>query len=135
MDDCKLISTPVECRIKLFQDDETEKVDPTLFKSLVRCLLYLTCTMPDILYVTRLVSSNMEIPITTHFKAAKRILRYLKNLVYSIRFPMIINSLDIVIVTGPKILMIEKAQLVLYFLYGYPRKNRLSLSQHMKLSI
>ena len=79
MDDCNPISTPMECGIKLFKDDEAEKVDPTLFKSLVGCLRYLTCTRPDILYATGLVSRYMETPTTTHFKAAKRILRYLKG--------------------------------------------------------
>ena len=79
MDDCKPISTPIECGIKLSKDDEAEKVDPTLFKSLVGSLRYLTCTRPDILYATGLVSRYMETPTTTHFKSAKRILRYLKG--------------------------------------------------------
>ncbi|PON33785.1 Ribonuclease H-like domain containing protein [Parasponia andersonii] len=79
MDDYKPISTPVECEIKLFKDDEAKKVDPILFKSLVGCLRYLTCTRPDILYATRLVSRYMETPTITHFKAAKRILYYLKG--------------------------------------------------------
>jgi len=38
----------------------------------------LTCTRPDILYGVGLVSRYMESPTTTHFKAAKRILRYVK---------------------------------------------------------
>ena len=79
MDDCNPMSTPMECKIKLFKDDEAEKVDPTLFKSLVKCLRYLTCTRPDILYATRFVSRYMKTPTTTHFKVAKRILRYLKG--------------------------------------------------------
>ncbi|KAL5553017.1 hypothetical protein UlMin_040418 [Ulmus minor] len=36
-------------------------------------------TRPDILYVVGLVSRYMENPTTTHFKAAKRILRYIKG--------------------------------------------------------
>ncbi|KAK6160335.1 hypothetical protein DH2020_003716 [Rehmannia glutinosa] len=79
MDDCNPINTPVECGLKLCKDDEANKVDPTLFKSLVGCLRYLTCTRPDILYAVGLVSRYMENPTTTHFKAAKRILRYLKG--------------------------------------------------------
>ena len=79
MDDCNPISTPVECGIKLSKYDEAEKVDVTLFRSLVGSLRYLTCTRPDILYATGLVSRYMENPTTTHFKAAKRILRYLKG--------------------------------------------------------
>ncbi|KAF7132073.1 hypothetical protein RHSIM_Rhsim09G0034600 [Rhododendron simsii] len=58
--------------------DTTEEVDSTLFKSLVGSLRYLTCTRPDILFGVGLISRYMEAPTMTHFKAAKRILRYLK---------------------------------------------------------
>ncbi|XP_057800129.1 uncharacterized mitochondrial protein AtMg00810-like [Salvia miltiorrhiza] len=79
MEDCKAINTPVECGIKLSKNDGGEKVDPTLFKSLVGSLRYLTCTRPDILYAIGLVSRYMENPTSIHFKAVKRILRYLKG--------------------------------------------------------
>jgi hypothetical protein len=55
-------------------------VDPTIFRSLVGSLRYLTCTRrPYILYGVRLVSRYMELPTITHFKVAKRILRYIKG--------------------------------------------------------
>ncbi|KAL5540945.1 hypothetical protein UlMin_044921 [Ulmus minor] len=79
MNDCKPISTPVECGIKLSKHDEGESVDPTFFKSLVGSLRYLTCTRPDILFAVGLVSRYMENPTTTHFKTTKRILRYIKG--------------------------------------------------------
>jgi hypothetical protein len=79
MNNCKHVSTPVECGIKLSKYEEGERVDPTIFKSLVGSLRYLTCTRPDILYGVGLVSHYMESPTTTHFKAAKRILRYVKG--------------------------------------------------------
>ena len=56
MNDCKPISMPVECGVKLSKHDEEEDIDPTFFKSLVGCLRYLTCTRPYILYVVGLVS-------------------------------------------------------------------------------
>ncbi|KAM1492578.1 hypothetical protein ACFX13_025100 [Malus domestica] len=74
MNDCKPISTPMECGVKLTKHDKGEIVDPTFFKSLVGSLRYLTCTRPDILYAIRLVSRYMENPTTTHLKTAKRIL-------------------------------------------------------------
>ncbi|KAM1350470.1 hypothetical protein ACFX2F_004419 [Malus domestica] len=83
MDDCKPISTPVECGVKLTKQDKVENVDPTFFKSLVGSLRYLTCTRPDILYVVGLVSHYMENPTTTHLKTAKRILRYLKDTAFT----------------------------------------------------
>ncbi|MCF8701902.1 DDE-type integrase/transposase/recombinase, partial [Corynebacterium sp. MC-10] len=79
MDDCNPVNTPVECGIKLSKHDEDEKVDTTMFKSLVGSLRYLTCTRPDILYATGLISRYMENPTTTHLKTARRILRYLKG--------------------------------------------------------
>ncbi|KAH9648545.1 hypothetical protein KPL70_025633 [Citrus sinensis] len=55
MNDCKPISTPVECGVKLSKYDEGEDIDPTFFKSLVGSLRYLTCTRPDILYAVGLL--------------------------------------------------------------------------------
>ena len=66
-------------RVKLSNNDKDEKADPTLYKSLVGSLWYLTCTRSDILYAIGLVSRYMENPTATHFKASKRILRYPKG--------------------------------------------------------
>ena len=79
MNDCNSISTPIEYEIKLSKYDQGEKVDPTLYKSLVGSLRYLTCTRPDILFAVGLVSRYMEAPTTTHLQTAKRILRYIKG--------------------------------------------------------
>ncbi|XP_022870803.1 uncharacterized protein LOC111390052 [Olea europaea var. sylvestris] len=78
MEDCKLVCIPVECGTKLLKNDEGEKVNPTLFTSLVGSLRYLTRTRSDILFGVRLISRYMETSIMTHMKAAKRILRYIK---------------------------------------------------------
>ena len=74
-----LVSTPIECGVKLSKHDDEEKVNPTFFKSLVESLRYLTCTRPDILFGVGLVSRYMKAPMMTHLKTAKRILRYLKD--------------------------------------------------------
>ncbi|KAK6156644.1 hypothetical protein DH2020_010892 [Rehmannia glutinosa] len=121
MDNCKPINTPVECGIKLSKYDGEEKVDPTLYKSLVGSLRYLTCTRPDILYATGVISRYMENPTTTHMKAAKRILRYLKGTInygLFIQQLMIINLLAIVIAIGLEMWMIEKVLLGFVFFMG-----------------
>jgi hypothetical protein len=79
MDDANPVGTPMECGSKLSKHENGEIVDPTLYKSLVGSLRYLTSTRPDILYAVGVVSRYMEAPTTTHFKAAKRILRYIKG--------------------------------------------------------
>ena len=79
MDDSNPVGTPMECGIKLSKHEEGERVDPTLFKSLVGSLRYLICTRPNILYVVGVVNCFMENPTTTHLKAAKRILHYLRG--------------------------------------------------------
>ena len=58
--------------------DMMKAVDATLHRSLVGSLRYLTCTRPDIAYGVGLVSRYMEEPKMTHWKAIKRILRYVK---------------------------------------------------------
>ncbi|XP_050920499.1 uncharacterized mitochondrial protein AtMg00810-like [Lathyrus oleraceus] len=79
MDDANPVGTPMECGSKLSKQENGEIVDPTLYKRLVGSLRYLKSTRPDILYVVGVVSRYMEAPTTTHFKAAKRILRYIKD--------------------------------------------------------
>ena len=62
MHDCKPISTPMKCGIKLSNYDKGKYVDPTFFKSLVGSLCYLTNMRSDILYIIGLVSQYMENP-------------------------------------------------------------------------
>ncbi|XP_050902735.1 uncharacterized mitochondrial protein AtMg00810-like [Lathyrus oleraceus] len=80
MDDTNLVGTPMECGSKLSKHENGEIMDPTLYKSLVGSLRYLTSTRPNILYVVGFVSRYMEAPTTTHFKAEKRIIRYIKGI-------------------------------------------------------
>ncbi|GKV27388.1 hypothetical protein SLEP1_g36561 [Rubroshorea leprosula] len=81
MANCKLVSTPIACGTRLSKYDESTKVDPSLYRSLVGNLRYLTCTRPDILYGVGLMSRYMEAPTSTYMKMAKRVLRYIKGTV------------------------------------------------------
>jgi Reverse transcriptase (RNA-dependent DNA polymerase) len=66
MEDCKPVSTLVDCGVKLSRHDKGNVVDVTLYKTLVGSLRYLTCTRPDILYAVGLVSQYMEESSSTH---------------------------------------------------------------------
>ncbi|KAK6152050.1 hypothetical protein DH2020_014685 [Rehmannia glutinosa] len=81
MENCKSVSTPVECGVKMYFHEDGEKINSTYFKSLVGSLRYLTCTRPDILFGVGLVSRHMKAPTTSHLKVSKRILRYIKGTV------------------------------------------------------
>jgi hypothetical protein len=72
--DCKLVSTPIECGVKLSRHNEEMKVNPIFFKSLVGRLRYLICTRPGILFGVGLVTHYMEASTMTHLKIPKRIL-------------------------------------------------------------
>ncbi|KAJ7541297.1 hypothetical protein O6H91_10G052900 [Diphasiastrum complanatum] len=80
MQDCKSLSTPMEANTKLSAFDEAKKVDAYLYRQLVGSLIYLTHTRPDIPYVVGMVSQFMQEPSQTHWKAAKRILRYVRGM-------------------------------------------------------
>lgn len=73
---CKLVNIPIALGTKLSKKDEGPSVDSTFYKSLVGSLLYLTTTRPDILFATSFVSRFMKSPEDSHWKVAKRILRY-----------------------------------------------------------
>ena len=79
MENSNPMTTPMEPRLKLSKKDEGEAVDESLYRSLVGSLRYLTCTRPDIAFAVGKISRYMEEPKSLHWKAAKRILRYVKG--------------------------------------------------------
>ncbi|KAK5837512.1 hypothetical protein PVK06_013322 [Gossypium arboreum] len=87
MSNCKLVSTPMAQGEKLVNFGGQERVDEKEYRSLVGCLLYLTATRPDLMHVVSLLSRFMHCCDTSHFKAAKKVLRYVKGtLKFSVLF-------------------------------------------------
>lgn len=78
LEDSKPISTPMVVGQHL-QLDGPSFADPTLYRSLVGALQYLTITRPDISFVVNSVSQFQQAPTVDHFVAVKRILRYVKG--------------------------------------------------------
>ena len=87
MEECKPIATPMNQKEKFSNEDGADKVDEKLYKSLIGCLMYLTATRPNITYAVSLLSRYMHCASEIHFKAAKRILRYIKGTIgYGVKF-------------------------------------------------
>jgi hypothetical protein len=78
MEDCKPMSTPMVTRCKLILDDESPKVDQTMYKSMLGILLYAIVTRPYIIQVVGLIGIFQFSPKETHLEEVKRIFRNLR---------------------------------------------------------
>jgi hypothetical protein len=79
MDDCKATPSPFQSGVKLTATCTSPEVEATPYHQLFGSLLYLTHTHPDISFVVGLVSRYMQTPHEIHWKAAKRILHYVRG--------------------------------------------------------
>jgi hypothetical protein len=84
MAECRGCPTPLAAGEKLQQDSEgangTDLVDQKLYQEAAGTLTYSAITTrPDIAYASGLVGRYADAPPTRHWKAIKRILRYLKE--------------------------------------------------------
>ncbi|GJS60738.1 putative ribonuclease H-like domain-containing protein [Tanacetum coccineum] len=75
----KTASTPMETNKALVKDEEAEDVDVHLYRSMIRSLMYLTASRPDIMFAVCACARFQVTPKTSHFNAVKRIFRYLKG--------------------------------------------------------
>ncbi|KAF5477194.1 hypothetical protein F2P56_003861 [Juglans regia] len=70
---------PMEQNLKLTDCDGSLLTDPSAYRRLVGCLIYLTITHPDIVFAVNILSQFMHAPRDPHMQAAIRVLRYLKG--------------------------------------------------------
>ncbi|GKF76969.1 ribonuclease H-like domain-containing protein, partial [Tanacetum coccineum] len=75
---CNPCKTSVDIESKLGSDGDSVS-DPTLYRSVVGALQYLTFTRPDISYAVQQICLYMHDPRDSHFHALKRILRYVRG--------------------------------------------------------
>ena len=58
-----------------------DRADPTIYRSLIDSLLYLTTSRPDLMFATSLLSRFMQALSQVHLVVDKKMLRYTKGTV------------------------------------------------------
>ena len=87
MMDSKSMSTLMTPNLKKLCSDDSDLVDPTMYRQLIGSLIYLVHTRPDISFVVSTLSQYMCEPRHTHWVAAKHVLRYLRGTIgYGLRY-------------------------------------------------
>ena len=79
MMDCKAMTTPMTSNLKLLSDSSLESVDATMYRQMIRFLMYMMNMRPDICFSLNTLSQFLMNPRHVHLIAAKHILRYLKG--------------------------------------------------------
>jgi len=79
MENSNSVKNPIVPETRLSKYETGDEVDATMFKQAVGSLMYLTATRPDLMYGVSLISRFMGNPKSSHWLAAKRILRYIKG--------------------------------------------------------
>jgi hypothetical protein len=78
MGEGKPLSTPMSTSTTLDTDEDGEPVDQKEYRSIIGSLMYLTATRPYIHFAVCLCARFQASPRTSHRKAVKRIMRYLR---------------------------------------------------------
>ena len=73
------MKTPMSSSIKLDKDEKGQSIDSTMYRGMIRSLLYLTASRPDIMYSVCLYARFQSCPKESQLSVVKQILRYLKG--------------------------------------------------------
>uniref|UniRef100_A0A803NUC9 Integrase catalytic domain-containing protein n=1 Tax=Cannabis sativa TaxID=3483 RepID=A0A803NUC9_CANSA len=79
MSSLKLSPTPMTTNKPLSIHDGEPMTDPSLYRSVIGALQYLSHTRPDISFAVNKLSQFLKSPTNVHWNATKRVLRYLKG--------------------------------------------------------
>ena len=73
------VRTPMSPNVKLTIDLLGKGVDPSLYRSMIGSLLYLTASRPNISYNVRVCARYQANPKESHITVVKRIIKYVKT--------------------------------------------------------
>ena len=79
LDSKKHASTPMNLSTKLNVDSSEVEVSPTLYRSIIGRLLYLTASRPDFTFSVGVCARYQTAPKESHLTAMKRIIRYING--------------------------------------------------------
>ena len=79
LDSKKHASTPMSSSTKLNVDSFGVEVNPTLYRSIIGSLLYLTASRPDIPFSVGVCARYQSAPEVSHLTVVKRITRYING--------------------------------------------------------
>lgn len=79
MENAKPTKSPCYHFVRLVPHDGVSLYDPSEYHSMVGALQYLTFTRPNLAFSVHQLCQFMASPTTTHLKAAKRVLRYIRG--------------------------------------------------------
>ena len=80
LEDSKPVSTPMVTGHKLSNNDDSAKVNQTLYRSMIGKLQYVLHSRPDIALSVGIVAKFSTNPRENHLMVVKRIMRYLKGI-------------------------------------------------------
>nr|GEV63340.1 putative ribonuclease H-like domain-containing protein [Tanacetum cinerariifolium] len=75
----KNASKPMETQKPLIKDEDGEKVDVHMYRSMIGSLMYLTSSRPDIMFAVCACARYQVTPKVSHLHTIKKIFRYLKG--------------------------------------------------------
>ena len=80
LESASFVRTPMSPNVKLIVDLLGKSVDPSLYRSMIGSLLYLTASRLDISYSVGVCARYQANPKESHMTALKRIIKYVKRL-------------------------------------------------------
>jgi hypothetical protein len=87
MMDCKAMPTPMVTNMKLLSDTSSKIVDVTLYRQMIRSLMYLKNTSPYICFAVNTLNQYMVESRHVHLFAQKHVMGYLNGTIdYGLRY-------------------------------------------------